>query len=50
MGSKMWKLIRLKVWKFEWNILVVGRTDYGKTVFVKRLALNNFSGDLQKVE
>ena len=35
--------------KFSGNILVVGRTECGKTTFVQKLALNNFFGDLKKV-
>ena len=36
--------------KFIGNILVVGRTECGKTSFVQRLALNNFFGELKKVK
>ena len=36
--------------KFSGNILIVGRTECGKTTFVKKLALNNFFGDLKKVK
>ena len=33
---------------FRGNILVVGRTDCGKTTFVQRLAVNNIFGKLGK--
>ena len=36
--------------KFSDNILIVGRTECGKTTFVQKLALNNFFGDLKKVK
>ena len=36
--------------KFSSNILIVGRTECGKTTFVQKLALNNFFGDLKKVK
>ena len=36
--------------KFTGNILIVGRTECGKTTFVQKLALNNFFGDLKKVK
>ena len=36
--------------KFSGNILIVGRTECGKTTFVQNLALNNFFGDLKKVK
>ena len=36
--------------KFTGNILIVGRTECGKTTFVEKLALNNFFGDLKKVK
>ena len=36
--------------KFSGNILIVGRTECGKTTFVQKLALNNFFGDLKKVK
>ena len=36
--------------KFNGNILIVGRTECGKTTFVQKLALNNFFGDLKKVK
>ena len=36
--------------KFIGNILVVGRTECGKTSFVQKLALNNFFGKLKKVK
>ena len=36
--------------KFSGNILVLGRTECGKTTFVQKLALNNFFGELKKTE
>ena len=36
--------------KFSGNILIVGRTECGKTSFVQKLALNNFFGDLKKAK
>ena len=36
--------------KFTGNILIVGRTECGKTTFVQKLALNNFFGNLKKVK
>ena len=36
--------------KFIGNILIVGRTECGKTTFVQKLALNNVFGDLKKVK
>ena len=36
--------------KFTDNILIVGRTECGKTTFVQKLALNNFFGNLKKVK
>ena len=35
---------------FSGNILIVGRTARGKTYFTQKLALNNFFGELKKVE
>ena len=35
--------------KFEGNILVVGRTGYGKTAFVQNLGKNNLLGDIFEV-
>ena len=32
------------------NILVVGRTNCGKTTFIKKLGLNNFFGNIVKTE
>ena len=32
------------------NILIVGRTGYGKTLFTQKLAVNRFFGTLKKVE
>ena len=34
--------------QFRGNILVLGRTDSGKTYFIQQLALNNFFGKLIK--
>ena len=36
--------------KFSGNILIVGRTECGKTTFMQKLALNNFFGKLEKTE
>ena len=36
--------------QFMGNILVVGRTNCGKTTFIKKLGLNNFFGDIVKTE
>ena len=36
--------------KFFSNILVVGRTECGKTTFIQNLAINNFFGKLVKVK
>ena len=36
--------------KFSGNILIVGRTECGKTTFMQKLALNNFFGNLKKAE
>ena len=36
--------------KFSGNILVLGRTECGKTTFIQKLALNNFFGELKKAE
>ena len=36
--------------KFSGNILIVARTECGKTTFVQKLALNNFFGNLKKVK
>ena len=36
--------------KFSGNILIVGRTECGKTTFMQKLALNNFFGQLKKTE
>ena len=35
---------------FSGNILIVGRKACGKTYFTQKLALNNFFGELKKVE
>ena len=35
--------------KFEGNILLVGRTDFGKTTFVQYLAKNKMFGSLKQV-
>ena len=34
--------------KFNGNILIVGRTECGKTYFTQKLAINNFFGKLKK--
>ena len=36
--------------EFSGNILVVGRTNCGKTTFIEKLGLNNFFGDIIKTE
>ena len=36
--------------QFHGNILVVGRTGYGKTTFLEKLGLNNFFGNIIKTE
>ena len=36
--------------KFNGNIVLVGRTDCGKTTFLEKLAINKFFGDLIKTE
>ena len=36
--------------KFIGNILIVGRTEYGKTTFIQNLGVNNFFGQLKKVK
>ena len=36
--------------RYEGNILVLGQTEYGKTCFVQRLAVNNVFGKLKEVE
>ena len=36
--------------QFYGNILVVGRTNCGKTTFIEKLGLNNFFGDIIKTE
>ena len=36
--------------QFYGNILVVGRTNCGKTTFIEKLGLNNFFGDMIKTE
>ena len=36
--------------RFSGNILVVGRTGWGKTAFVQKLAINKFFGELNKAE
>ena len=36
--------------QFYGNILVVGRTGYGKTTFLEKLGLNNFFGNIIKTE
>ena len=34
--------------KFSGNVLIVGRTECGKTTFMEKLALHNFFGILKK--
>ena len=34
--------------KFSGNILIVGRTGYGKTYFTQKLAINRFFGQLKR--
>ena len=36
--------------KFIGNILIVGRTECGKTTFLQNLGVNNFFGQLKKVK
>ena len=36
--------------KFNGNILIVARTECGKTYFTKKLAINNCFGKLKKAE
>ena len=36
--------------KFIGNILVLGRTECGKTTFIQNLGINNFFGELKKVK
>ena len=36
--------------QFSGNTLVVGRTDLRKTTFLEKLGLNNFFGDIIKIE
>ena len=36
--------------KFIGNILIVGRTECGKTTFIQNLGVNNFFGQLKKVK
>ena len=36
--------------QFYGNILVVGRTNCGKTTFIEKLGLNNFFRDIMKTE
>ena len=36
--------------KFGGNILIIGRTECGKTTFVQKLSLNNFFDDFKKVK
>ena len=36
--------------QFSENILVVGRTNCGKTTFIEKLGLNSFFGDIIKTE
>ena len=34
--------------KFNWNVLIVGRTECGKTSFTQKLAVNTFLANLKK--
>ena len=34
--------------KFNWNVLIVGRTECGKTSFTQKLAINTFLANLKK--
>ena len=36
--------------QFRGNVLIVGRTNCGKTYFFQMLAINDFWGDLKKTE
>ena len=36
--------------RFSGNVLVAGRTDCGKTIFLEKLAINKFFGDIIKTE
>ena len=36
--------------QFYGNVLVAGRTGYGKTTFLEKLGLNNFFGNILKTE
>ena len=36
--------------QFMGNILIVGRTNCGKTMFIEKLGLNNFFGNIVKTE
>ena len=36
--------------QFTGNILLVGRTGCGKTIFLEKLAINNFFGNIIKTE
>ena len=36
--------------QFMGNILIVGRTNCGKTMFIEKLGLNNFFGNIVKPE
>ena len=36
--------------KFNRNVLIVGRTECGKTYFTQKLAINSFFGKLEKAE
>ena len=35
-------------WQFRGNILVLGRTDSGKTYYIQQLALNGILGNIEK--
>ena len=36
--------------QFSGNILVVGQTGCGKTIFLEKLGVNNFFGNIKKTE
>ena len=45
-----WKWLQFIMDSFTEIILVVGRTNCGKTTFIEKLGLNNFFGDIIKTE
>ena len=36
--------------KFQGNILIMGRTECGKTTFMQKVVLNNFFGKIERAE